>query len=114
VTKFKAFSQNLPEGIVENMKYFSHGIRFPGRGSNHAHLNTNKKRHRLSQHALSWKGFSISVLQEIPLSVMKTEGSSPCSQEPVTGPYPEPTKFRPHRPLSSMYVLSLLSLLLKN
>jgi hypothetical protein len=27
---------------------------------------------------------------------MELEGSSPCSQEPATCPYPEPNEFNPH------------------
>jgi len=29
---------------------------------------------------------------------MELEGPLPCSQQPATGPYPEPDEFRPHIP----------------
>jgi hypothetical protein len=37
-----------------------------------------------------WEAISHSASQEIPPPFMETEGSSPYSQEPDTGPYPEP------------------------
>jgi len=30
---------------------------------------------------------------------MKAEGSLPCSQQPATGPYPEPDTTKPHLPI---------------
>jgi hypothetical protein len=37
-----------------------------------------------------WKTDSHSAYQKNPASFMEPEGSSPCSQKPATGPYPEP------------------------
>jgi len=37
----------------------------------------------------SWQANSHSVNQEIPLLLMETEGSLPCSQEPAADPYPD-------------------------
>jgi hypothetical protein len=36
---------------------------------------------------------------------METDGSLPCSQEPFTGPYPEPDRSIPSHPISLRYIL---------
>jgi hypothetical protein len=34
---------------------------------------------------------------------MEPEGSSPCSQEPSIGPYPEPDQYSAYHPILSLY-----------
>jgi hypothetical protein len=36
---------------------------------------------------------------------MEPEGSLPCSQQPSTGPYPEPDRSSPYHPILSLYTL---------
>jgi hypothetical protein len=40
-----------------------------------------------------WKANCPSAYQKNPAFFMEPEGSSPCSQKPATGPYPEPAEF---------------------
>jgi hypothetical protein len=35
---------------------------------------------------------------------MEPESSLPCSQEPSTGPYPEPGRFSPYHPILSLFL----------
>jgi hypothetical protein len=40
---------------------------------------------------------------------MELEGSLPCSQDPSTGPYPEPDRLSPYHPI--LYLLRSISIL---
>jgi hypothetical protein len=47
-------------------------------------------------------GIPTNAIQKIPGNSKEPEGSSPCSQEPSTGPYPEPVRSRPYHPILSL------------
>jgi hypothetical protein len=40
----------------------------------------------------SWEAANCAAVQKIPSNFKEPEDSSPCSQEPSTGPYPEPVR----------------------
>jgi hypothetical protein len=56
----------------------------------------------------SWEAAYCAAIQEIPSNFKEPEGSSPCSQEPSTDPYPEPVWSSPYHPkyLRSILILS--------
>jgi hypothetical protein len=56
----------------------------------------------LTELSPSWEAANCAVTQEIPSIFMEPEVSSPCSQEPYTGPYPEPVRSSPHLPILSL------------
>jgi hypothetical protein len=43
----------------------------------------------LTKLSASWEAANYVAIQEIPNNFKEPEGSSPCSQEPSTGPYSE-------------------------
>jgi hypothetical protein len=50
----------------------------------------------------SWEAANCAAIQEIPKNFKEPEGSSPCSQEPSTGPYPKPDRSSPHHLIQSL------------
>jgi hypothetical protein len=50
----------------------------------------------------SWETADYAATQEIPSNFKEPEGSSPCSQERSTGPYPEPVRSSPYHPILSL------------
>jgi hypothetical protein len=51
--------------------------------------------------ALPEKLLIVQPFRNFPASFKEPEGSSPCSQEPSTGPYPEPVQSSPYHPIPS-------------
>jgi hypothetical protein len=49
----------------------------------------------------TWEAASCSPTQEFPniLWNLNVQGPLPCSQEPATGPYPEPDESSPYHPI---------------
>jgi hypothetical protein len=59
--------------------------------------------------SLSWEAANCATIQEIPSNFKEPESSSQCSQEPSTGPYPEPVRSSPHHPNLSLRSILILS-----
>jgi hypothetical protein len=49
--------------------------------------------------------------QELPSILWNPEGSLPCSQQPSTGPYPEPDRSSPYDPILSKIYFNIVQLL---
>jgi hypothetical protein len=47
----------------------------------------------------SWEAANCAATQEIPSIYKELEGSTPCSQEPSNGSYPEPDRSSPYHPI---------------
>jgi hypothetical protein len=47
----------------------------------------------------SYEATNRSTTQQFPQHFMKPESSSPCSQEPVIGPYPKPGESSQYHPI---------------
>jgi hypothetical protein len=64
------------------------------------YLLTHSLTHSMVQDII-WKADCYSARQKTSRFLMEPKGSSPCSQKPATGPYPEPAESSsPHRSLS--------------
>jgi hypothetical protein len=50
----------------------------------------------------SWEAANCAATQKISSNFKEPEGSSPCSQEPSTGPYTKPVRSSPHHPILSL------------
>jgi hypothetical protein len=55
----------------------------------------------LTELSPSREAANCAATQELP-SILRNPGSSPCSQEPSTGPYPEPDRSSPYHPILSI------------
>jgi hypothetical protein len=51
----------------------------------------------------SWEAANCAAIQEIPSNFKEPKGSPPCSQEPSTGPYPDPVQSSPYHPILSLF-----------
>jgi hypothetical protein len=62
----------------------------------------------LTELSPSWEAANCAAIQEILNNFMKPGGSLPCSQEPSTGPYPEPGRSSPYHRILSLVLRSIL------
>jgi hypothetical protein len=56
----------------------------------------------LTELSPSWEAANCAAIQEIPSNFKEPEGSSPRSQGPSIGPYPEPVRSSPYHPIQSL------------
>jgi hypothetical protein len=84
-----------------NLKYYYHihknaSLDLIVRQMNLAHVTT----YLLTELNPSWgEAANGAAIQDIPSNIKEPEVSSPCPQEPSTGPYPEPVRSSPHHPI---------------
>jgi hypothetical protein len=50
----------------------------------------------------SWEAANSAAIEGLPSILWNPKGSLACSQEPSTGPYPEPDKSNPYHPILSL------------
>jgi hypothetical protein len=60
-----------------------------------------QKGYLLTELSTFWEAANCAAIQEIPSNFKEPEGSSPCLQEPSTGPYPEPVRSSLYHPIPS-------------
>jgi hypothetical protein len=68
----------------------------------------NLKSYLLTKVSPSWEAANCAAIQEIPSNFKEPEGSSPCSQEPSNGPYPQPVRSSPYPPILSLRSILIL------
>jgi hypothetical protein len=56
----------------------------------------------LTELSPSWEAANCAAIQKIPRNFKEPGGSSPCSQEPSIGPYPEPFRSSPYHPITAL------------
>jgi hypothetical protein len=57
----------------------------------------------------SWKAAYRVATQKTSQQFMEPEASLPCSQEPSTGPYPQPHQSNPYHPIPHIFAIIILS-----
>jgi hypothetical protein len=85
----------LPDAIISQItqrRKIERLVNYKLKGFGRKRQGSNRNTYLLTELNPSWEAANCVAIHEISSNFKEPEGSSPCSQEPSAGPYPEPVR----------------------